>query len=36
LRWLEPARVGELPYRVRMTLQAALDAHAEGRVRYRG
>jgi ADP-ribose pyrophosphatase YjhB (NUDIX family) len=36
VRWLEPARVGELPYRVRMTLQAALDAHAEGRVRYRG
>ena len=36
VRWLEPARVGELPYRVRMTLQAALDAEAEGVVRYRG
>lgn len=36
LRWLEPEHVGELPYRVRMTLQAALDADAEGAVRYRG
>ncbi|MEO8510574.1 MAG: NUDIX hydrolase [Chloroflexota bacterium] len=36
LRWLEPEQVGELPYRVRMTVQAALEAETFGGVRYRG
>jgi 8-oxo-dGTP diphosphatase len=36
LRWLDVGQVPQLPVRVRITLEAALAAEAEGAVRYRG
>lgn len=36
LRWLDPSESGRLARRVRVTLEAALAADAEGSVRYRG
>ena len=36
LRWLDPGETGRLARRVRVTLEAALAADAEGSVRYRG